>query len=391
MTVVESRRPSLSIGGPFHGLLRRLGLTGADDLPAMKAGVVLAAAAWLLPAILAVLQAVLARDSTALRFFSDPSSVARFLIGIFALIAVERRADIRLGLVLDNFREARLVSDRDLPAFDGALYAADRHTSSTLAEAIMLTVALATTGFIFAYTVRTDPAAWEGSLVNDAAVFTWAGHAARWFSAPLLQFLALRWIWRAVCWGHLMFRISRLPLQLTVTHPDRMGGLSFVSLYPPVFNGLIFAVSAALAASLIRDLAIDSISLQAVQALVASWVLFAVVLIVGPLLMFVPRLLALKNDGIVHYGRLSGELQRAFEQKWLTREARGEQLLESSDASAAADANAIVGSIWNLRVVPIELATVISVALAAGIPMLAVLATRMPVGELLRTLLGALL
>ncbi len=391
MTVVESRRPSLSIGGPFHGLLRRLGLTGVDGLPAMKAGTVLAVAAWLLPALLAVLQAILAGDSTALRYFFDPSSVARFFICIFALVAVERRADIRLGLVLDNFREARLVTDRDLPAFGRALDAADRHTSSTLAEAVMLTVALVTTGFIFAYTVRNDPVAWEGSLVNGAATFTWAGHAARWFSAPLVQFLALRWIWRAVCWGLLLFRISRLPLQLTVTHPDRMGGLSFVSLYPPVFNGLIFAVSAALAASFIRDLAVDNISLQAVQALVASWVVFAVVLVVGPLLVFVPGLSALKSDAIVRYGRLSGELQRAFERKWLTGEARGEQMLESSDASVAADANAIVGSIWNLRVVPIELATVISVALAAGIPMLAVLATRMPVGELLRTLLGALL
>jgi hypothetical protein len=386
----ESRRLSLIIGGPFHGLLRWLRLTGADQLAALKAGAVLAAVAWLLPAFLAVLQELLAGDPTGLGYFSDPSSFARFFVGIFALIAVERRADTRLGLVLDNFREARLVTERDLPALGRALDAADRRTSSKFAEATMLTVALVTTGFIFNYTVRVDPGAWEGSLVNSAATFTWAGHGARWFSAPLLQFLGLRWIWRFICWAHLLFRVSRLPLQLSVTHPDRMGGLSFVSLYPPVFNGLVFAVGAALAASFIRDLAVDNISLETVQVLVASWVLFAVVLLVGPLLVFMPCLAALKDGAIVRYGRLAGELQRAFERKWLTGETGGEHLLESSDASAAADANAVVGSIWSLRVVPIELATVISVALAAGIPMLAVLATRMPVEELVRTLLGAL-
>jgi hypothetical protein len=128
-----------------------------------------------------------------------------------------------------------------------------------------------------------------------------------------------------------------------------------------------------------------------VQLLVAAWVLFAVVLMVGPLLVFMPCLGALKDDAIVRYGRLAGELQRAFEQRWLTGETGGEQLLGSSDASAAADANTVVGSIWSLRTVPIELPTVISVALAAGIPMLAVLATQMPVEELVRTLLGALL
>jgi hypothetical protein len=190
-----------------------------------------------------------------------------------------------------------------------------------------------------------------------------------------------------------LFRISRLPLQLSVMHPDRMGGLSFVSLYPPVFNGMTFAVSAAIAAAFIRDLGVETISLQTVQILVAAWIVLSVAFMVGPLLVFTPRLMALKDGAVVRYGRLAGELHRAFERKWLDHEGEGGggDLLTSADASAAADTNAIVGAIWGLRVVPIELATVISVALAAGVPMLAVLATQMPLDELAKTLMGALL
>jgi hypothetical protein len=271
------------------------------------------------------------------------------------------------------------------------MVAADRRTSSRLAEAVMLAAAFVIAGLIFNYGVSTDPSAWEGRVVQGEVLYSWAGLAARWVSAPLFQFLFLRWLWRFVAWSYLLFRISRMPLQLSVTHPDRMGGLSFVSLYPPVFNGLVFAISAALAAAFIRDLGVETISLQTVQILVGAWVLFAVALMVGPLLVFMPCLGALKEGAIVRYGRLAGELHREFERKWVEGEARGEDLLQSSDASAAVDTNGLVGAIWSLRVIPVEMATVISVALAAGIPMLAVLATQMPLEELAKSLVSAVL
>lgn len=397
------QRPSLIIGGPFYRLLKGLGLLGADQLPAGRAGIVLAALAWLLPAGLAVLQDVATGDAIGLGFFSDPSVAARFLVGIFVFIAIERQADARLSLILDNFRNAQLINDRNLPVLVAALQTADRRTSSPLPEAIVLVITLIGTGFVVAYGIRIDPFAWEGRVVDGAVTLSWAGLAARWVSAPLFQFLLIRWLWRFVAWSYLLFRISRLPLQLSVMHPDRMGGLSFVSLYPPVFNGLTFAVSAVIAAAFIRDLGVEKISLQTVQILVAAWVGLSVAFVVGPLLVFTPRLMDLKDKAVVRYGRLAGELHRAFERKWLDGGGGGEgegpgpgpggggTLLTSADASAAADTNAIVGAIWSLRVVPVELSTVMSVALAAGIPMLAVLATQMPLDQLAKTLMGALL
>jgi hypothetical protein len=66
-------------------------------------------------------------------------------------------------------------------------------------------------------------------------------------------------------------------------------------------------------------------------------------------------------------------------------------LLSTSDASTAADLNAIVASIWDMQVIPVDRSTVLSVALAAGVPMLAVLATQMPLEELARSLVSAVL
>ncbi len=387
---IEPRR-SLIIGGPFYSLLGKLGLLGMDQLPAARAGVALAVLAWVVPAVLALIEYAVTGDAVGLAFLADPSALARFLVGVFICVAIEHRADARLSLILDNFRGAQLVSERDMPALTAAIVTADRRTSSRLAEFVFLAIALMVSGLIFNYAVRSDPLAWEGQLVDGAVVFSWPGLAARWVSAPLFQFLFLRWIWRFVAWGYLLFRISRLPLQLSATHPDRMGGLSFVSLYPPVFNGLTFAVSAAIAAALIRDLGFENISLQTVQTLVGVWIVLSVALMIGPLLVFMPRLVVLRDVAIIRYGRLAGELHREFERKWLEGDVNGKALLASSDASSAADTNATVAGIWGLRVVPVELSTVISVALAAGIPMLAVLATQMPLEVLANALLGVFL
>ena len=106
----EGQRLSLIIGGPFHGFLQRLRLLGPDRLPGFRAAAILAAISWLLPASLAVIQAVLTGDRQPLGFFSDPSATARFAVAVFALVFAERKADARITLVIDSFRTMRLVT-----------------------------------------------------------------------------------------------------------------------------------------------------------------------------------------------------------------------------------------------------------------------------------------
>lgn len=255
----------------------------------------------------------------------------------------------------------------------------------------MLAVALLLPGFLIEFAIYANPSAWEGRVVGGGVEMSWAGIGARYASTPLVQFLLLRWVWRLVVWARLLFEISRMPLQLSALHPDRSGGLAFLSLYPPVFNGLIFAISSAFAAAFIQDLAAATIAVQTVQLMVVAWIALVIALVIGPLRVFVPCLLALQDNAIIRYGRLAAGLNQAFERRWLAPEARGEDLLASGDSGAVGDLNAIAATIWELNVIPVKLRTVISVALAAAVPMLAVLATRMPLRELAERLFSVLL
>jgi hypothetical protein len=80
-------RFSLVVGGPFHTILRRLGLTDADRLPTGRAAVGLALLAWLPPALLVFAQSLLGGQSAGWEFFADWTAYARFLAiypGIFS-------------------------------------------------------------------------------------------------------------------------------------------------------------------------------------------------------------------------------------------------------------------------------------------------------------------
>ena len=83
---------SLVIGGPFHGLIRRLRLTGPDRLPTGRGALIVALAAWLPPAFLALAQALASGDHSYLGFFGDWMAHTRYLIALATMVATERYA-----------------------------------------------------------------------------------------------------------------------------------------------------------------------------------------------------------------------------------------------------------------------------------------------------------
>ena len=48
-------------------------------------------------------------------------------------------------------------------------------------------------------------------------------------SLPIFQFLLCRWYFRLFIWARFLWQVSRIDLSLVPTHPDRVGGLGFLS------------------------------------------------------------------------------------------------------------------------------------------------------------------
>lgn len=392
MQSVESgERFSLVVGGPFSVVLGRLGLTAADQLPTLRAALGLALLAWGIPALLVAAQSLLDARYAGWGFFADLTVYARYLLALGVMIATERYADGRIILLTRQFGEARLLPDDSRQAFSTALAVADRRSSSSLAEAIILLVAFALSSLTAHLEIELAGSSWLGAVESGGVVYSWAGQASRFVSNPLFMFLVFRWVWRFVVWTVLLYRISRLRLQLTPLHPDGAAGLGFLAIYPSIFSGFVFALSCVVASSMVKEIALARHDPNLVWFAIAGWIAFNLILFLGPLLVFAAPLYAVRERALLEYGRLATQHHLAFHRKWV-REARdGEELMGSPDPSSASDLNASVQAVLGMRFAPIDLVAVLQLVVAAGIPMIGVVLTQVPLAELVKLIAGTIL
>ena len=372
---------SLVIGGPFHIVLSRLRLVGEDRLPTVAAAIVLAMIAWLPPALLSAADYLFSGNEAALSYFSDYTVYIRSLLAISVIVIMERNAHLRLTPVINQFAEAKLIDEGSEKQYRSELGRADQRSSSMIAELVLLISVISVALFGTRLDLELGGFEWDGHVVDGQAVYSWAGWWSHWVTKPLFQFLVLRWFWRFAVWGWLLFRVSRMRLRLVAYHPDRSGGLGFLSVYPMVFGGLIFALSSVLGAELVSEFHRGAMSLEFQRATMLGWVVFMLLVFVGPLAVFVSPLHRLRERSIFKMGRIASEHQAAFQQKWLARGATGADLLGSADVSSASDIAPVAAAPYTLRVLPVTVPMAIHLAVAAGVPMLVVLATEMPLQE----------
>ncbi|MEZ5557686.1 MAG: hypothetical protein R3E86_03975 [Pseudomonadales bacterium] len=378
---------SLVRGGPMHRLLQRLRLLDDDELPGARVALTLACIAWLPLVLFALAHPRPWSTAYASNVLVDAGAYARYLIAIPVLVIVDRSAHWRLNRLLGQFVETGIIARDSRTRFDRALVRADRWTGSTGAEAIMLLLAYALSAVTMTLWTSLDSQLW---FAGHLAGLSLAGWWAVLLSTPLHFFLTLRWLWRLFVWAWLLTSISGLPLHLIPTHPDRVGGLGFLTLFPMIFVPLIFALSAVVAASALQQILFGQISSESVRGLAGIWSAVVGLLFIGPLCVFSRTLMRLRETALLEYGELVARFHRRTLQSMLEHEGDG-RLADSEALSAMPDLAHASDTVRSIRLVPIELWTLIPVAIAALAPMLAIATVDVPLRELMKRLLGALL
>lgn len=383
---------SLVIGGPFYRLQQRMGLLGPDLLPHKSTALLFAAVAWLCPALLSAWEGNAWNNTLSERsFLLDYSAYARFILVVVTLTMMESVAEVRIAALVRQFLDSGLFDEQERDRFTTALRRADRRTSSTLGEigllAISFVIAVAA-GYV---NIRSQGSAWFGELTGDGVKLTLAGWWALLISLPLFWFLVLRWLWRFVAWTILLRDVSRLRLRLVATHPDRCAGLGFLELFPITFTLLAFALSCVSASVVLQEMQYTGIEAHRAAALFAAWLLTIVGFIVGPLLVFIPVLVRVKEDALLRYGRLSCMHNRAFERQWVDGRHQEQELLGVPDISSLADLAAGFEAVRSMRFIPAGHEVVMVLGAAVALPWLSVLLTQIPVAELLSAMAKAVL
>ena len=202
----------------------------------------------------------------------------------------------------------------------------------------------------------------------------------------------MRWYYRLCIWGRLLFQISKVDLALIPTHPDRTGGLGFISLSVNCFVPIALAHGVLLAGWAGDRIFTFGAALTDFKIEIAVLVVLVEVLIIGPLLIFVPMLGSTQWLGRWEYGVLAERYVRLFDHKWLRGGASADEpLLGSADIQSLADLSNSYEAIRTMRLTPFTAGSVIMIAAAALAPILPLVLTTMDAEELMKKLFAILL
>jgi hypothetical protein len=213
---------------------------------------------------------------------------------------------------------------------------------------------------------------------TTAGAFTLAGWWFRIVSTPIFRFLLLRWIWRMFLW-----RVSKINLFLVATLTDMAAGLGFLSEGQKAFSSIVFAGGAVIAGSVGNAIAYEGATLASEKFAMIVYGVLAVIVLVVPLLAVSPALLKIKKKAMIEYGALVTEHDQRFETKWIRQHhAPDEIILGNPDPSSLADLGSSYAIVRQMTLVPITKPTLITLAVAAALPMLPVVVLTTPTGEL---------
>jgi hypothetical protein len=326
-------------------------------------------------------------------FFQSLSTHIRFLVAMPLLFLAEVVIDPRLRHFVEYAVDSGLVPPEERPAYDASLRAVARLRDSFPAELVLLLAALISVVAGLRVDLPEDISSWRAMATETGARLTPAGW---WFAAvalPLFQFLLLRWAWRLVIWWVFLWRLSRENLHLVPTHPDLAGGLGTLGVVHSHFGMFAFAGSTALAGAYAENMFFAGATLDGLKLLAVGVAALNLLLFVGPLLFFSPRLLAVKRRGLREYGLLAGRYTRGFEAKWIEGKAPADEpLLGSADIQSLADLANSFEVVRNMRGVPFGRGLLIIIAASAVAPMAPLVLIVFPlqelVGQILKTLVG---
>jgi hypothetical protein len=318
----------------------------------------------------------------------DPGFYSRYVVVLPLLVFSEAIVATSLAVQTGYFLESGLVPQKELPRFESAELELKRFYHSWTA-AVVIGILSFTLAIVFRAVIgyRPGSSSWFRLPGASGDRVTFAGWWATIVSVPVVVFLLLRWFWRACVWDWFLYRVSRLDLELTPTHPDRAGGLGFLAWGQAAFAPVLAAVSAILSGSMASEVLYANESLNSLKYHIGIFVALSLIFLLAPLFLFSHRLAHSRFQAILDFGMLVWRHDRAFDAKWVqTQGPNQDKILGSPDVSSLADIAAAFEHVQHMRVIPLDHQAVLVLVMAAVIPLLPFLATAVPLADVLKDL-----
>jgi len=379
---------SLVLGGPLFQLLRKSHLEG-DAVELLHRRILASILLTWFPLLLLSAVGSSVGRAERISFFHDIEVHARFLLALPILIGAELVVHLRIRPLVRRFLEWRIVLPENEAAFHKAIASAAKIRDSVYVEAGLLAVVY--TFGLWLWGGRSDLGlvSWY-ALPGGRWKLTPAGYWYVFVSLPLFQFILLRWYMRFFIWFRFLWQVNRIELNLIPSHPDRCAGLSFLGKSSYAYSPILFAQGVILAGIVANRVLYRGESLQSFRFQIAGFIVFFVIAVLGPLLMFTPRMARARRTGLADYGLFAQRYVEGFDHKWVHGPVRSEELLGTGDIQSLADLGNSYAMVREMRVVPFGLQDVSRLAIATAFPLSPLLLTIFSFEELIMRIIKVL-
>lgn len=376
---------SLFCGGPLYRLQVSMHLIKIPQWNLARRVTCLLAISWL---PLVIITAWL-RPEELSGLLKDYLVYSRVVIALPVLLVGQLLMETRFRVVVEQVREAHLVSDEDQHQLDTVIGTLKRLRDSALPETLIAALVLAELVIIGPGRLITGPA-WAASRDGGAAHLTAAGWYYLLVGVLIYQFLVLLGFWKWSVWSYFLYRLSRMELRLVATHPDLHGGLGFLGLAPVAFIPIAVAISIAIGAAWRYEILHTTTNLASYLVSAIALVVLIFMFELGPLCFFLWKLSVLRQKGILEYGVLAQVHATEFHKKWISRpEDRARELFEEPNVTMLADFDIIYNNIKRMQPLPVDRNTLIGLALAVLVPLLPAVLAEIPLRVILKELISA--
>src|SRR5271157_6252711 len=386
---VDVLDPGISLirGGPFYHAQLKTRLILPHQWNLGRRLIFAVAIGW----IPLLLLTALFQPGAVVALLADYRVASRLLIAVPVLLIGQILMESKFRIIVSQVRED-LIAPSDLPRFDETIRWLLRLRDSMLPElAIAALVCLHIASSFSGKLALASAWAVEGGQTAVGAHLGPAGWYYTVVSQLIYQFLVGLCLWKWLLWTFFLFKLSRMNLQLMVSHPDKHGGIGFLGMSTVAFAPVAFAVAAAVGATWRYEILYAGAHLMSFKLPAILLLVLVVLIAVGPLLFFVPKLAPLRRKGILQYGSLAHLHSKEFYDKWiLHRKGRELEFLTAPEISSLTDLASSFHNIEEMKPLPLDKGSLVAPFLAVAIPMLPAVLAQIPLKVILKSLLAAM-
>jgi hypothetical protein len=217
-----------------------MGSYGVGDL--LKRSLLLISVTWVPLALLAIATEVHWIQPPGQNFFLDFAAYGQLIIGLPMFLVAERVIDRQTRDAARCFLTTGVVEVGDASRLSHLNGKVERLRKQLRTELLCIGLSYVITAAWIVPEMYNDRDTWHAmGPIGQLQTLTWPGLLELVFVGPLTTYWWLRWSWKIGIWSWYLYRLSRLRLNLVASHPDKTGGIGFLSDAQTKFGIVILA------------------------------------------------------------------------------------------------------------------------------------------------------